>query len=441
MKRLLLIEDEDVIRRALTRFLERRGFAVTGTATVELAARESPAAFDVVLADLRLPGADGTAVIPLADPAPVVVMTSHASVRSAVEAMRAGATDYIAKPFDHDELLIVLERAMQHQRLSAENRALRDALARERPLHRLLEGTSLAALADAVAAAMAASAAARLPTRNARAYLYGEPGSAREALARGLHERLRGTDAPFVVFDPPALPDGSGAGAPAAPGMPLPRDALHGTFVLRHPELLDVRERRRIVEAADDADVMVVAIGGRAPDALVSAGTLDAAFVAAFDPLVEVPPLRRRADDAVLLARRAAAQVATRIARPGLALDAAAETWIRARDWPGNVTELDQVVQRAAALARGDAVGVRELADAAACASVGGSLSLDEYFRWFVLQHQGASSETELAARLGISRKALWERRQRAGLVRGGAPAGRRSGLASGPGRADPDDG
>ncbi len=112
MKRLLLVEDEEVILKALRRLLERNQFHVETATTVEEAIAAQPQSFDLVLADLRLPGAEGTSVITLADPVPVIIMTSHASVRSAVDAMRHGAIDYIAKPFDHDELLMVINRAL-----------------------------------------------------------------------------------------------------------------------------------------------------------------------------------------------------------------------------------------------------------------------------------------------------------------------------------------
>ena len=105
MKKLLVLEDEDVILKALKRLLERNHYEVQTATTVEEAIQAEPQSFDLILADLRLPGAEGTAIIPTAGAVPVVIMTSHASVRSAVDAMRSGAMDYIAKPFDHDELL------------------------------------------------------------------------------------------------------------------------------------------------------------------------------------------------------------------------------------------------------------------------------------------------------------------------------------------------
>jgi len=96
MNRLLIIEDEAIILKALTRLLERNHYEVTATTSVEEALAFEPRGYDLVLADLRLPGVPGTEIIAYSDPVPVVIMTSHASVRSAVDAMREGAIDYIA---------------------------------------------------------------------------------------------------------------------------------------------------------------------------------------------------------------------------------------------------------------------------------------------------------------------------------------------------------
>ena len=133
MKRLLLVEDEDVILKALRKLLERNHYEVHSATTVEEALQAQPQSFDLILADLRLPGAEGTDIIPHAEVVPVVIMTSHASVRSAVDAMRFGAIDYISKPFDHDELLMVIERALMQTLLQAQNHALKLELQRSQP--------------------------------------------------------------------------------------------------------------------------------------------------------------------------------------------------------------------------------------------------------------------------------------------------------------------
>ena len=113
MSRILVIEDEAVIRGALRRLLERNGYEVLEAASVE-DAREIDELddTDLVIADLRLPGDPGTAAIGLVPHAPVLIMTSFASVRSAVDSMKLGAVDYVAKPFNHDEMLLSVERVL-----------------------------------------------------------------------------------------------------------------------------------------------------------------------------------------------------------------------------------------------------------------------------------------------------------------------------------------
>jgi DNA-binding NtrC family response regulator len=117
MSRILVIEDESVIRRAVKRLLERNGYLVAEAGSVEEAeAQQNLMDFDLIVSDVRLPGAPGTEIISRAAPVPVLIMTSYASIRSAVDAMKLGAIDYISKPFDHDELLMLVERTIKQDR-------------------------------------------------------------------------------------------------------------------------------------------------------------------------------------------------------------------------------------------------------------------------------------------------------------------------------------
>ena len=113
MSRILIIEDEEVIRSALRRLLERHGHQVSESDSVEAALDLGINSFHLILSDIRLPGAEGTSVIEAAPDTPVIIMTSYASVPSAVDAMKLGAIDYIAKPFDHDELVLLVERVLR----------------------------------------------------------------------------------------------------------------------------------------------------------------------------------------------------------------------------------------------------------------------------------------------------------------------------------------
>ena len=125
MNRILLLEDEDLIRKQISLLLERNNYEVVGASNLAQALELHPESFDVILADIRLPGPDGNQILDFSEQVPVIMMTSYASVRSAVESMKLGAADYISKPFDHDELLMIIARSLRENRLSSQNAAMR----------------------------------------------------------------------------------------------------------------------------------------------------------------------------------------------------------------------------------------------------------------------------------------------------------------------------
>ncbi|NND89250.1 MAG: sigma-54-dependent Fis family transcriptional regulator [Granulosicoccus sp.] len=432
MKRLLLVEDEEVILKALRRLLERNHYVVETATTVELAIDAQPQTFDLVLADLRLPGAEGTRIIPVADPVPVIIMTSHASVRSAVEAMRHGAIDYIAKPFDHDELLMIIQRALMQNLMQAQNRALRLDLQRTRTLQQPVQGTvlegHLATLAD---------------RRDSQRFLHlhGERGTDREGLARVIHAGGSRCNAPFVVADVSSDTayadvrallgnDGEGPMNGLPPGGLL-QAAHNGTLVLRHPEQLDAELQQQLATVLKQGsvnlmgtgrqrsiNVQVITIAHESIENLQSDKALIPELAELFvQDQLAVPPLRERRDDILPLAHQKLRALERRHGYCRLKLSADAQAALRANDWPGNVTELDNVLVRAVLLSNSNTISTEDLGFGHG-SELSRDLSLDEYFRYFVMRNQTSLSETELATRLGISRKALWERRQKMGLTR-----------------------
>lgn len=432
MKRLLLIEDEEVIVKALKRLLERNHYLVEVATTVEQAIELHPSAFDLVLADLRLPGEQGTHIIPEADPVPVVIMTSHASVRSAVDAMRLGAIDYIAKPFDHDELLLVIERALTQNFLQVQNRALRLDIERMCPTQLHVEGTVIESLLATLS---------RLKDSDNCVHLYGERGTDREGVARALHAASPRRDAPFLIAQitgqstdkDSALLFGN-AGRTSNKVQPVGgylQAAQNGTLVIRHVERLSQGAQLKLAEALSASsllhpangrpqaiNVRVITIGNDTIDCESPGGSLNAELAGLFAAhQFEVPPLRERPRDIVPLAQQRLDFLRHRHALPELKLSQDAESALTANQWPGNVTELDNVLTRAAFVCRGSTLSADDLGFNQTTLGAR-DLSLDEYFRYVVLRNQKELSETELANRLGISRKALWERRQKMQLLR-----------------------
>ena len=449
MRRLLVVEDEDVILKSLRRLLERNHYEVHCATSVDEAIVSEPHSFDLVLADLRLPGDMGTALIPAAAPVPVVIMTSHASVRSAVDAMRHGAIDYIAKPFDHDELLMVIERSLHQNLVQSQNRALKLNMERLYPIHQHVSGTGLDTLLNAVSNSADA---------DRFLHLYGECGTDKESLAKAIHGNSEQRDGPFLVLDIAA--EGVDATArlfgpkhPAAETSEMSsletqnvpvggylQAAQNGTLVIRYPELLLPDVQQLLCKAVSGSvlqnqsgrgqhaiNVNLLSISGHSIDLLLKDGHLTNDYANLFVAYqYEIAPLRQRPSDVAALAERHLLWLEKRYARKKLKISHEAMAALMANEWPGNVAELESTISRAVFTCRTHTIGLGDLGlgdpglGVQNEASGGGArdLSLDEYFRYFVIRNQSTLSETELAARLGISRKALWERRQKMSLLR-----------------------
>ena len=194
MSHILILEDEHVIRSALRRLLERKGYTVAEAGSVAEARKQQDLkGFDLILTDLRLPGAPGTDIIRFVGDTPVLIMTSYASVRSAVESMQSGAADYIAKPFDHDELLIMVEKLIRQSRLSRQNTALKSDLQREYPVAGMIGCCqSMQQVFDRIT---------RVAPTDTTVLILGESGTGKELVARALHEKSRRRDAPLIAVN------------------------------------------------------------------------------------------------------------------------------------------------------------------------------------------------------------------------------------------------
>lgn len=430
MNHVLVLEDEEIIRKQIVLLLERNNYAVTGAATVDEALSLSLDRFDIILADIRLPGAAGTEIIKHSGQIPVVVMTSFASVRSAVESMKMGAVNYISKPFDHDELLLVIARSLHENRMSAQNAAMKKDLARNFPLQALMESsealkTTLKQLRD-------------MPDHASFVFIHGERGVGRELAARMVHESGARSAGPLVFVDLPSYQVGEYQavlfGASHADETFERHGMLHaanaGTLVIRSIELLPIDVQHELLALttrsalgnSNPFNVRVVALSGFSPAELSEQGELNADFVELFDEHSYcIAPLRVRREDIRPLAMHYLEYFVKRYRRRRIVFSAQALNAMNAYQWPGNITELRSVVERAVLMVETDEIMPVHLGIAVVDGVVTQTsldLSLDAYFRYFVLTFQDQLSETELASKLGISRKALWERRQKMDLPR-----------------------
>ncbi len=440
MNRILVIEDEAVIRTALRRLLARHRFEVAEAASVaEAQSNHDLASFDLLIADLRLPGAPGTDVIALCAGAPVLIMTSYGSVKSAVDSMKLGAADYITKPFDHDELILIVNRLLEQGRLARSARVLKNDLDRDYPVGGMIG--QCPAMQEVFGRVRKAA-----PT-DATVLIRGESGTGKELVARALHDLSARRDAPVVAVNCAAIPEnlieselfghekGAFTGA-VAMHQGLVEAADGGTLFLdeigelpsaaqaRLLRVLQEGEIRRVGSPhARKVNVRLIAATHRNLQQRVSAGQFRADLYFRLHVMeIHLPPLRERGEDIEALALFLLDKACRRLNRPPVRFASGALAAIHAHSWPGNVRELENAIERAVILCEGSVIVPSLLAiDTAHAEPETGApdgLSLEEYFRRFVLEHQGRLTETEIARRLGMSRKSLWERRQRLGLLR-----------------------
>ncbi|MEZ1512399.1 sigma-54 dependent transcriptional regulator [Pseudomonas soli] len=471
MPHTLIVEDETIIRSALRRLLERNQYQVSEAGSVQEAQeRFSIATFDLIVSDLRLPGAPGTELIKLGQGTPVLIMTSYASLRSAVDSMKMGAVDYIAKPFDHDEMLQAVARILR-DRVNApasapagEPRAANGKASAEKTSPAAANGEigiigSCPPMQD-----MFVKIRKVAPT-DSNVLIQGESGTGKELVARALHNLSRRAKAPMISVNCAAIPEtlieselfghekgaftGASAGraglVEAADGGTLFLDEIGELPLEAQARLLRVLQEgeiRRVGSVqSQKVDVRLIAATHRDLKNLAKAGQFrEDLYYRLHVIALKLPALRERGSDVNEIANAFLARQSARIGRDDLHFSHDAEQAIRHYSWPGNVRELENAVERAVILSESaeisaDLLGIDiELSDLedddmldnlpALASSNSASheptedLSLEDYFQHFVLEHQDHMTETELARKLGVSRKCLWERRQRLGIPR-----------------------
>ena len=443
MKQILIIEDERVIRLALKRLLERRGYRVEEAESVEEAsAKYNLQSFNLILTDLRLPGLPGTEIINLAEGVPVLVMTSYASVRSAVDSIKQGAVDYISKPFDHEELLHLVKRTLSQAQTQRKNEVLKADIDKAYPVDGMVG--SCAAMKEVF------RQVAKVAPTDTTVLILGESGTGKELVARALHEQSQRCNAPIVTVNCAAIPEtlieselfghekGAFTGAVTS-RTGMVESANNGTLFLDEIGELPLTAQARLLRVLQNGeirrlgserpvhvDVRLLSATHRDLKQLVQEGKFrgDLYFRLRVVEL-SLPPLRARDDDLIDLANYLLDKTRKQLNRPAMVLTADAVESIRQYAWPGNVRELENALERAVILSDGNQITPDLLAiessdethkGAPAASEV--NLSLEDYFRQFVLENQDQTTETDLARKLGISRKALWERRQRFGIPR-----------------------
>jgi two-component system response regulator AtoC len=400
-RNVLIVDDEESMRHLLSLILRDQGWEARAVADGEEALRELAARdYDLVLSDVRMPRMDGIALLKraleLSPGLTFIAMSAYGSHESAIEAMKAGAYDYLVKPFRPDEVVLVIRKAEERERLARENRRLRGELAREYGLGNLVgESEAMAELLRQVR---------RVAPLKTTVLLGGESGTGKELVARALHELGPRASFPFVALNCGAMPaelmeselfghvrgaftdasrDKRGLAAEADGGT-LFLDEIGELPLPLQPKLLRFlqdEEVRRVGDVrAHKVDVRVVAATARDLSEAARRGEFRGDLLYRLDVVkLRLPPLRERAGDIPVLARHFLARFAgLRPEGPPQGFTPEALEALLAYRWPGNVRELEHAVERAVILAEGPRIREEDLPDAVRAPARGGAGPIDD---------------------------------------------------------------
>jgi DNA-binding NtrC family response regulator len=384
MKRLLIVEDKESLALMLKETVEAEGLEADLASNGNEAMRRlaDGRRYFAVVTDLRLPGADGIAVLQQvkeSDPeCPVIVMTAYGTIEHAVEAMKLGAFDFIQKPLDVDHLILLLRRCREHRELRHENLLLKDEFQKRYGFPAIVgDSTPIVDVSHAIQ---------RVAPTDSTVLLQGESGTGKELFARAIHQLSTRRARPFVAINCAAIPDtlienelfghekGSFTGASArqigkfelGDSGTIFLDEIGELGAAVQSKLLRILQERKFERiggnASIEVDVRVICATNRNLSDDVKSGRFreDLFFRVNVFP-VTIPPLRARRDDIAALTDFFLQRLARDLAKPRLRITDTARNALRGYDWPGNIRELENCLERAAILCDDDLIDVSNL--------------------------------------------------------------------------------
>ena len=445
-KRILVVEDEEKLRRVIELQLVSSGFEVDKAAAAEEGLKIVDRA-DLVLTDFKLPGMDGLQLLSLIRrqnaQVPVVVMTAYGSVETAVEAMKAGATDFLLKPFSLDHLMQVVQKALEVHALRDENRKLREELGRRYEYDNLIGRSQPMQEIFAVIERVA-------PTR-ATVLLAGESGVGKDLIARAIHFHSPRRDRPMVKINCTALPEnlmeselfGYEKGAFTGANTTKPgkfEQADTGTVFLDEigdvpaniqVKLLRILQEREFERLGSNVvrhiDVRVIAATNQDLRAALEQGTFREDLYYRLNVVpINIPPLRERKQDIPFLANHFVKKLAPDSGGRVESITDAAIEKLLSYHWPGNVRELENVIERSLVMCAGTQLDAADIKLESAPRSRPQSeahflpegLSLDQYEQEIIREalRRADGNKSQAARMLGLTRNALRYRLTQMGL-------------------------
>jgi two-component system, NtrC family, response regulator PilR len=382
--KLLLVEDEPSLRQMLEILFRREGYAVVsapGCKAALDAIASAPQPFPAIVSDLSMPDGSGLDVLAAAKSrnasTEVILVTAHSTIENALAAMRLGAYDFVAKPFDAAELAALVGKAVEKQAIVVENQRLKAQISHISSAEVLGKSQAMRKVLELVT---------RIAPAKTTVLITGESGTGKERVARAIHERSERSSAPFLVVNCGALPEalmeselfghekGAFTGA-ASKSLGLFRQCEGGTVLLDEVgelplslqvKLLRVLQERMVrpVGGAQEipVDVRVLAATNRDVEADVASGKFRQDLYYRLNVIrLELPPLRERAEDIPLLAERFIRRFAAEMGKEVVGFSPDGLRALTAYRFPGNVRELENVIERAVALSGARVIGLGDL--------------------------------------------------------------------------------
>ena len=452
--RILIVDDEPEMATVIEQALTRRGYLATQQHSAdgawELLERED---FDVVVTDINMRGMNGIElterIAKNRHDVPVIVITAFGSVETATAVLRAGAYDFITKPFEIDQLVVGVERAIQNRRLREEVKRLREEVARSKPVSELL--------GDSPAMKKVHETISRVAETDATVLVTGESGTGKELVARALHKRSKRKDGPFIAINCAAMPEAlleselfghvKGAFTDAkATRKGLFVEASNGTLFLdeigempigMQAKLLRSLEERSVRPVGGTAeipfDARIIAATNRDVESLVESGRFREDLYYRINVVhLALPPLRSRGGDVLALAQQFINRYSEPMGKKVKGFSSPVAERLLAYSWPGNVRELQNCIERALALARFEELTVEDLPPkvrdykpsfvVVATEDPTDLVTMEEVERRYIQRVMEAvgQNKTQAAKVLGFDRTTLYRKLERYKL--GGAP-------------------
>jgi len=444
--RILVVEDERTLAESLKRVLAREGYETDLSLSAEEALEKiGSTVYDIIITDILLPGIDGIQILKTVKSRHpdqiVIIMTAYASLETSVEALRAGAYDYITKPIIHEELKQVVKNALRQKQLISENLFLR------REIHKRYDFGNIIGESEEIKKTLAE--VKKIANAKSNVLILGETGTGKELIARAIHYNSNRSSMPFIPINCSAIPEnlleselfghvkGAFTGAVISK-KGLFEEANGGTVFLDEIADLSLRLQAKLLRVLEDQEIRPV--GGN------QSHKINIRFIAATNRdivqevlqgrfredlyyrinviLIKLPPLRNRSNDIELLTRYFIQKYSTEMGRPVREISDGAMQRLLSYHWPGNVRELQNIIERAVLISEGVVITEKDLPETLKDkgmllnTAIENRLSIREYTKSFILRYENIYSEQQIADMLGITRKSLWEKRKKWGLLK-----------------------